>query len=128
MAGRLRMVCGASAPLIRVGLPYSVRSGSSMMAEREQAWDAYEAAERRYLQALIDEAPKDTLIGAAEEAQTMAAALREAAFRDIRAAERNSDDAAWSNAAWECDAAEIREVLWERILAAHRGSLVLPEP
>ena len=42
----------------------------------DQAWDAYEAVERNYLQALIDEAPKDALIGAAGKARDTATTLQ----------------------------------------------------
>ena len=94
----------------------------------DQAWDAYEAAERNYLQALIDEAPKDALIGAAGKARDTATTLQHVAFRDVQTAERANDDAAWSMAARDCDTAELLAVLWERILAAHQGKLILPEP
>jgi hypothetical protein len=99
-----------------------------MTPDREQAWDAYEAAERNYLQALIDEAPRAALINSAEEAQTAATALQEVAFRDIQAAERKRDDDAWSDAARDCDTAGLLAVLWKRILSAYRGKLMLPEP
>jgi hypothetical protein len=107
------------------GLPHSVRSDGMSV---DQAWDAYEAAERDYLQALIDEAPKHALIGAAGKARDSATTLRQVAFRDIQAAERVNDDDAWSMAARDCDTAELLAVLWERILAAHQGKLMLPEP
>jgi len=99
-----------------------------MSADRDRAWDAYAEAEQKYLQSLVDQAPRDTLIAAAEEARDTATTVRETAFRDIQAAEQGDDDDAWSVAAGECDRAELLATLWERILAAYRGKAIRAEP
>jgi hypothetical protein len=89
---------------------------------RDELWEAYEAAERRYRNALAARASHEALATAAEQVCEAADKLETVAWRDAIAAGEDGADAA-HNLELEAEKAELLHELWADMAAAYRGRL-----